>query len=257
MPEADRLASRIAAAQLAGLSRDRAVIPAGPFTGLLSADGPGYMSYAVATHPGEPVRDADKVARSLEILRAAFPPGGLRFELIEQACPGAADTLAAAGLTVTMRIPLLVLDPADLLLPKPLDGVAIDVVRTTADLAASAEVARAAFGAPPGEPPTSPPPAPENGGSVLATLDGEPVAVASWTPVAHGVTEIAGVGTAENHRRKGLGALVTAHAVRAATDLAGVRLAWLTPGSEDADRVYRTVGFVPTATAVHLADTEP
>jgi predicted GNAT family acetyltransferase len=82
------------------------------------------------------------------------------------------------------------------------------------------------------------------------------VAVASWTPVADGVTEIVGVATLPGFRRRGIGALVTAHTVRAAATLAGVTLPWLTPGDNGADRVYRRIGFSPAATAVHLADPE-
>jgi predicted GNAT family acetyltransferase len=70
--------------------------------------------------------------------------------------------------------------------------------------------------------------------------------------VADGVTEIAGVATVSEYRKRGLGALVTAVAVQAAAERAGVTLAWLTPGSDGADRIYRSVGFEPVATAVHL-----
>ena len=95
-------------------------------------------------------------------------------------------------------------------------------------------------------------PDPADGGSVLATLDGEPVATAAWTAVAGGVTEIVGVATLAAHRSRGLGGLVTAHAVLAAAE-AGGALPWLTPGDDGADRVYRRLGFTPVATAVHLA----
>ncbi|GLZ41649.1 GNAT family N-acetyltransferase [Actinokineospora sp. NBRC 105648] len=269
MSTADPLASRIAAAQLSGLSRARRVVgdddlpvlqqarrvvPAGPFTGLLAVDGPAFLSYAVASRPGRPVQDAAEVAEAIELLRAEFQPGALRFELIDEACPGAADLLAAAGLTVTMRIPVMTLAAAEVVVPATPDGVTVDYVRTAADRIAGAEVANAAFGMA-GDLPTGPPPLPADGGSVLARLaDGEPVAVTSWTQVADGITEIVGVATAAAHRRRGLGGLVTAHAVRAAAELAGATLTWLTPGSADADRVYRKVGFTPVAHAVHLAE---
>ncbi|MGQ0841436.1 GNAT family N-acetyltransferase [Actinokineospora sp.] len=249
MPHAT--AARIAAAQLAGLSRARQLVPAGPFTGLLAPGAHAFFSYAVAANPGEPITD---VTDALAILRAAFPPGGLRFELIDQACPGAAEALEAAGLTVTARVPLMTVDPDQVTLPDPPDGVTVEVVRTVADRVAGNAIGNAAFEVVT-DPPSGEPPPPEDGGSVLARLHGKPVAVASWTQVADGVTEIVGVATPAEHRRKGLGGLVTAHAVRAAAELAAVRLAWLTPGGDDADRVYRKVGFAPIASAVHLADT--
>ncbi|RLK54234.1 GNAT family N-acetyltransferase [Actinokineospora cianjurensis] len=268
MPLADPLASRIAAAQLSGLSRarrvvgddgvpvllqTRQVVPAGPFTGLIAVDGPAYLSYAVASRPGDVVDDAGEVARGLELLREVFPAGTLRFELIAQACPGAAELLQAAGLRVTARVPVMTLEPERVRVPDTGRGVTIDYVDAEAGRIAGARVASAAFGMPV-DLPSGPPPEPADGGSVLATVDGEAVAVASWTQVADGITEIVGVATAAQHRRRGLGALVTAHAVRVAADLGGADLTWLTPGGDDADRVYRTVGFTTAANAVHLVE---
>lgn len=235
------------------LRQTRRVVAAGPFTGLLAIDGPAYLSYAVAARPGEVVADAAEVTRAVTSLRESFPPGTLRFELIEQACPGAAELLEAAGMRVTMRIPVMVLDPAETEVPPAVDGVTVSYVDSEADRIAGAKVAGAAFGFD-GDLPSGPPPEAVDGGSVLAKVDGVPAAVASWTQVADGITEIVGVGTAEQHRRKGLGALVTAHAVLAAAGRGGATLTWLTPGGDDADRVYRKVGFTPVATAVHLAE---
>ncbi|PPK60823.1 GNAT family N-acetyltransferase [Actinokineospora auranticolor] len=257
MPNAESPGStavRIADAQLAGLSRARRVVRAGPFAGLLAVGAPDYLSYAVATHPGDPVADAVAVAESVEVLRGVFPPGGLRFELITQACPGAVELLVVAGFEISASVPLLVLDPAEAVVPRqPSHGVELVHVRAEADLVAGAEVAAAAFGMP-GAAPAGPAPEPVDGGSVLARIAGEPVAVASWTQVADGVTEIVGVATAEAHRGRGLGALVTAHAVRLAAELGGATLTWLTPGDPTADRVYCRVGFTPVANAVHLAE---
>ncbi|MGH3864039.1 GNAT family N-acetyltransferase [Actinokineospora sp.] len=251
MLEPDLLAVRIATAQRNGLARSKTVIPAGPFTGMLTEGGHPMASYAVATEPGKRVTD---LAGSVEVLRAAFPPGLLRFELIEQACPGASDLLIAAGLMVTARIPLMTVDPADVTVPEIPHGVTIQRVTTAGDATAANAVAHVAFGAP-GEPGVSGEPGPvEDGGSVLARLDGKPVAVASWTGVADGVTEIAGIATAEEHRRKGLATLVTAYAVRTAAERAGVTLAWLTPGDDGAEKVYRQVGFSHVADAVHLGE---
>lgn len=251
MSQANPLAVRIATAQRNGLARSKTVIPAGPFTGMLTDGGHPMMSYAVATEPGERVTD---LADSVDLLRSAFPPGLLRFELIEQASPGAADLLIAAGLTVTARAPLMTVDPADVTVPEVPHGVTIQRVTTAGDATAANAVAHVAFGAP-GEPGASNEPGPvEEGGSVLARLDGKPVAVASWTGVADGVTEIAGIATAAEHRRKGLATLVTAYAVRTAADRAGVTLAWLTPGDDGAEQVYRQVGFAHVADAVHLGE---
>jgi GNAT superfamily N-acetyltransferase len=247
------LAARIALGQLIGLARSKTVVPAGPFTGLLTPGGHPMLSYAVAARPGEPITD---LADSLTVLRAAFPENGLRFELINQACPGAVELLEAAGLTITARVPVMVADPDTLTIPNAPDGVTVDYIATPDDHTAANAIAHAAFGMP-GEPSQGTQPNdPVDGGSVLARWHGKPVAVASWTPVAAGTTEIVGIATAEPYRRRGLGALVTAHAVRVAAGL-GVTLPWLTPGDDDAGRVYAQVGFAKVADAVHLADRSP
>ena len=254
MTDAVKLAVRIAEAQLSGLGRSRTLVPAGPFTGLLAPSGPDYLSYTVAARPGEAVEDPAEVDAGLDALRAAFPEGTLRFELIDEAAPGAVEALAGAGFAVTLRIPVMTIEPADLVLPEPAPGVTVDLVTSERDRVLGATLANAAFGMGGGDLPDGEPPEPVDGGSVLARMDGEPVAVASWTAVADGVTEIVGVATVEEYRRQGFGGLVTAYAVDRAVALGGVTLAWLTPGSADADRVYRKVGFRPVATAVHLAE---
>lgn len=242
------LAVWIAAAQLTGLSRVRTVVPAPPFTGLIKPGAPAFVNYAVAAKPGEPV---DKLGDALDELRAAFPPGPIRFELIDEACPGAVAALEAAGLTVIGRYPVLTLEVADLRMPTTPGGATVEVSKTKQDAVDADRVANTAFGSPAGDPDA--PGDPASGGSVLARVNGEPAAAAFWTAVADGVTEIAGVATLEEYRGRGLGALVTAAAVQAAVELTGVSLAWLTPGHDGADRIYRRVGFTPTAHAVHLS----
>src|SRR5690348_17277201 len=118
------LAARIAAAQLTGLSRVRTVVPAPPFAGLIKPGAPAFTNYAVAQNPGEPVTE---LGDSLDTLRAAFPPGPVRFELIDEACPGAVAALEAAGLTVVGRYPLLTLEVADLRMPPTPEGATVEV----------------------------------------------------------------------------------------------------------------------------------
>jgi hypothetical protein len=246
------IGARIARAQLAGLAESRRQIVAGPLTGLLHDDDTWYLSGMVATEPGEPF-DQDAVPEALAIIRRAFAAEGrwLSAELIEEASPGLADVLEANGMTVASRPPLLVVEAAGLLEPDLPDVVASVVSSEEEQAQANAvcveayesEDAAAAFE-----------PDPADGGWILLRVDGLPVASASWGAVSDGVTEIAGVGTIHSHRRRGLGAIATAYATRQAFELAGATLAWLTPGDEGSDRIYRRLGFTPKATAVHLGD---
>jgi predicted GNAT family acetyltransferase len=97
-------------------------------------------------------------------------------------------------------------------------------------------------------------PDPADGGAVIIYVDDVPAATAAWTAVADEVSEVAGVGTIHSHRRRGLGAIATAYATQSAFNLGAATLAWLTPGDNGADRVYRRLGYAPRATAVHLGD---
>ncbi len=244
---------RIAGAQLAVGRRTRTSVDAGPLVGLLHPDPLDVLSYAVAADPGSPV-DPVEVAAAVAELRAVFAAAGKRLslELVAEADAGLVQAVLDCGIAVRERVPLLSLAPRDLVDPPPVDGATVHPVRTAAAARLVHEVAERAFGEPiSGEPAV--PVDPAEGGAVLVEFAHEAVAAASWTGIADGVTEVVGVATLPGHRRRGLGALVTAAAVRAACD-AGATLTWLTPGDDGADRVYRSVGYTVTGTAAHLHD---
>jgi len=247
------LAVRIASAQLQGRIRSRRQIVAGPLVGLLHDSDTWFLSGAVAAEPGTAF-DPEEVPWALDTIRKAFSAESrwLSVELIEEASPGLADALAANGMTIVSRPPLLTVEPAGLRTPALLEGVTVSVVDSPEDQAKVDAVAVAAYEAEDLATPFKPDSA--DGGSVLVSWDGVPVATAAWTAVADSVTEVAGVGTLHDYRRRGLGAIATAYATQAAFDRGGATLAWLTPGDDGADRVYRGIGFAPTATAVHLGD---
>jgi predicted GNAT family acetyltransferase len=81
------------------------------------------------------------------------------------------------------------------------------------------------------------------------------VAAASWTRVSEAVSEVAGVATAEEWRRRGLAGATTAAAARAAV-AAGARLCVISPGDEGAQRVYERAGFATVATMLHWVEPE-
>lgn len=248
-----KLAARIASAQLHGLTRSRRQIVAGPLVGLLHDRDVWFLSTMVAAEPGTAF-DPEEVPWAVATIRKAFAAENrwLGAELIEEASPGLAEALAANGMTIVSRPPLLAVEPAGLQTPELPEQVTVSVVESVEQQAAADAVAVAAYEAEELTMPFQPDPA--NGGSVLLHWDDVPVATAAWTAVADGVTEVAGVGTLQEYRRRGLGAIATAYATQAAFERAGATLAWLTPGDDGADRVYRGIGFKPTATAVHLGD---
>lgn len=247
------IGARIARAQLAGLAASRRQIVAGPLTGLLHDDDTWYLSGMVATEPGEPF-DQDAVPEALAIIRRAFSAEGrwLSAELIDEASPGLADVLEANGMTIASRPPLLVVESPGLSEPDLPAGVTAQVVGSEEEQAEANAVSVEAYESEDAAVAFEPDPA--NGGGILLRVDGVPVATATWGAVSDGVTEIAGVSTIHSHRRRGLGAIATAYATRQAFELAGATLAWLTPGDDGSDRIYRRLGYAPKATAVHLGD---
>ncbi|WP_427886695.1 GNAT family N-acetyltransferase [Kribbella sp. GL6] len=247
------IGARIARAQVEGLGRSRRQIVAGPLAGMLHDRDDWYLSTMVAAEPGDPF-GLDDLPWALETIRQAFAAEGrwLSAELVEEANPGLAEALEANGMTIVSRLPLLVVEPADLILPDLPNGVTVRVVASESDQKVADAVSSEAY-----EMPDSGfafKPDPVDGGAVLVYVDDVPVATAAWTAVADAVTEVAGVGTVHSHRRRGYGGIATAYATAKAFELGGATLAWLTPGDDGADRVYRRLGYAPKATAVHLGD---
>ena len=80
--------------------------------------------------------------------------------------------------------------------------------------------------------------------AMLARINDQPVSVVEFgTPIA-GVTEITGIATLPDYRRRGLAAQLTAQALRIAFSM-GVQTACLTAADENAGRVYAKAGFSP------------
>jgi predicted GNAT family acetyltransferase len=248
------IGTRIAAAQLTGSARSKRQVIAGPLAGLLHDEDAWYLSGVLAAEPGQPF-DPDELPWALDTIRQAFAAEGrwVHAELVDEASPGLAEALAANGMTIVSHLPLLVLEPAGLVTPELPDGVTVKVVASAEDQAVANAVSADAYEMDLASPYK---PDPADGGAVLIHVDGVPAATAAWTAVADEVTEIAGVATIHSHRRRGLGAIATAYATLKAFELGGATLAWLTPGDDGADRIYRRLGYTPQATAVHLGDPE-
>lgn len=230
---------------------------AAPGRTVLAVDG-----FAVYLHPRDPLRflnyaipdgDVDPDPAAVQALRAVFQAHERlpRLEWVEEAAPRLAPALAAAAMIEELRAPLMALAP-DALVEAPADVEGLTVARVGAgDLRACADVQRVAFGqARLGE---AEEPAAPSGGAVLARSGRNAVSAASWTSIVDGVTEIAGVATAEPWRGRGLAGAVTAAAARAAF-ADGAALCILSPGDETGQRVYARAGFRRVATMLHWSD---
>jgi ribosomal protein S18 acetylase RimI-like enzyme len=231
--------------------RGRRVLRAGPFTVTIHPDDPlRFLNYAIPDDDAHPEDDAIGTLRDAFRLHERRP----RLEWIEEAAPAVAPVLAAHGMAEELRTPLMTCAPGELVeASADVEALTVGLVGDT-DLRAGSNLQRAAFGLGPlaaDEPPSDP--RRGGGGSVLARVAGAPVAAATWTAVVDGASEVAGVATAEAWRRRGLAGVVTAAAARAAF-AAGARVCVLSPGHDEAQRVYARAGFRGTATMLHWSD---
>ena len=246
--------------EAAALTHD--VVEAPPFVLFFNpADDLRFYNYGVPVEPVSRLQDGE-----LASLRAVFAAHNrlLRFEFIEEAAPDLASAFAAAGLAEEGRNPLLVCTPDSLRPAAEVPGLAIRRLTPEsprADLAAFISVQGRSFGEEDRVEPTDAQVADlrrragQGSHYFLGLLDAEPVAAGAHTAPLDGFTELVGIATLADYRRRGIAGALTAAMAQAAFR-ADVRVAFLSAADERAGRVYERVGFQPFATALAYCDTE-
>lgn len=237
-------------------ARERDVERVGPFLATFDVrDANPYLSYAI------PDDGAVPTAEEIAALSHAYSQRGRlpRLEYLPSRAPAVEGALLDAGYLIDAQLPGMVCTTDTLVdVPVP-DGFAIDVPHVDADWHAMAAAQHAAFGVPDAaEDPDGPSRGRERlaaGGVALLVRDLATDAIVGGGVAAvpsDGVSEIAGVGVAETHRRRGIaGALTSALTRRAFAN--GVEVAWLTPGHEGAHRVYARAGYADATTILHVS----
>lgn len=222
------------------------------------ADSAIYFNYAI------PVGSVEgNHGQSLAELRRVFLERGRcpRFEFIAEFAPGLAAALQANGFVEDARLHLMLCSPESFV-PVP-DVPGLEITELTPDspmqdlrdyglsvsqgfnpghteLPTDVEIERTRDNL-------------RNVRSFLGRFEYEPAGAASYTGALDGVTEIVGIATREQFRRRGVAAALTARAVQAAF-AEGVTLACLTAADERAGRVYERIGFQPQATMLFYVD---
>jgi hypothetical protein len=173
-----------------------------------------------------------------------------RFEYVEGFAPSLAAALERFGFELELRTPIMVCDRASAREAPAVPGLRIARLAPTAsldDVQTLINVGRRAFGAG-NEEPASEEDAEEDRArldrdiSLLASLDGDPAAVAHAMAPLAGLAEVGGIGTLTEFRTRGIATAMTAEITRVAFE-AGADLTYLTPGDEGAFRIYERVGY--------------
>jgi ribosomal protein S18 acetylase RimI-like enzyme len=232
----------------------------GPFTLFVSRGGWPYYARPRRGHAGPPATLQDVLRMRARQRERGLPES---FEWVDELAPGLVEVVEQSGLAVE-RLPLLTL--TGYVKQAPVAGARVRIVDPEdPDLARILDTVSLGFASPGTEiGPVGPSDIEDSsvnnrvdhvrdrmraGVTVMAVAEDAsgPLAAGSHQPVA-GVTEIVGVATLPSARRRGLGALVTAALVQHARTT-GVRLVFLSAGSDDVARVYEKVGFARVATA--------
>src|SRR5262249_53139864 len=192
-------------------ARDRDTEQVGPFLATFSRNSTNpYLNYAIPDTDARPTHD------DIESLGAAYERRGLvpRLEYLPKLAPTVEVALLAGGFTVDNRVTLMVCHAYDEPEPPPPEKAA--GVRSLLDKGGLAVLARDA-------------------------TTGEPAGGGVCDVIADGVGELAGFGIRAKFRRRGIGAAITSY-LTVAAHRAGATTAFLTPGGDAEERIYRRAG---------------
>jgi ribosomal protein S18 acetylase RimI-like enzyme len=207
-----------------------------------------YLNYAV------PEDGAAPAPSEIVNLVAAFERRGRkpRLEFVPETAPGVEPALLAAGFVVENRFPLLVCIAGTQVSIAAAD-VRIEAVTDDDDIAQAVEVGAEAYAMPHHSAPLRRMVG-QGGVLMLAreTQNGIAVGAGMATPAQDGVTEVAGIGVRAAWRRRGIASALTS-AITCEAFRRGASLAWLTPGHDDAERIYRRAGFLRQTEQLHIS----
>ncbi|GAA4906251.1 acetyltransferase (GNAT) family protein [Stackebrandtia albiflava] len=225
----------------------------GPFTVRFDPDTDHpFLNYAI------PDNEARPTTAEVDALVTAFTTRGLRprAELLPEAAPAVEAALAAAGLVVEARSPLMTCAPGEAVTAEPA-GVRLYRPTRSDEYLDAVTIQYAAFGETdtPGEAEAHAQlagPAERGAVVVVAAVDDRITGVGLYGAPVDGIAEVAGIAVAPSHQGRGIGAAITGWLTRHAHD-AGVHTAWLDPSGDTAQRLYRRAGYRVSGTKLHMS----
>ncbi len=247
--ERNELNRRIQNYLRATIARSENRLRVGPFLAGFDAGTDNlYRNYAV------PDEGAHPSGAEVEALCTAFAERSRRprLEYIAETAPDVEQALLDAGFVVEKRYPILICTPG-LLRDADAAGIEIVLALSEQDIVDAAEVGAEAY-----DDEVYPDPLRRlvaEGGVLAVARDpanGLAVGAGMATPGHEGVSEVAGIGVRVAHRRRGIAGALTSRLAREAF-ACGIELIWLTPGSDDAERIYARAGFVRASEQLHIS----
>lgn len=222
----------------------------GPFLATFDTDRNIYLNYAM------PDDGADPSPADIAALVALFEARGrkLRLEFIPAAAPKVEAALLAAGFTAEARVPVMLCTPHMAVHMPQTREIEVFLATQDADLVAAEAAQSQAYGTPP-RGPAGHMRTLRAGGIVAAARDAASGAIVgggiAQAPL-DGISEIAGIGVHPDFRRRGAAGAITALLAREAF-ARGFDLLWLTPGGQEAERIYARAGFQAVSEALHIS----
>lgn len=244
------LLERIDRQVIAVNSATRECVEVGPFVAMFDPSTEiFYANYAV---PSREAATNDEVRSLIEVFgsRNRMP----RLEFRREAQPALSAMLEAAGFTLESQHPVMVCMPTDFV-PHDSPAVEVQMLGHDDDILPFLRVADEAFGmvGPIDKARVEHTRAALDSGAwiaALGTIDGHPAGCAVLTP-HEGIAELAGVGTADAFRRRGVASTVSSALMHCFFD--GGDAVWLSAGDDTAEAVYRRLGFKRVATQANYS----
>ncbi len=255
----NELISALQAYQRKASEHARQVVEHPPFHLFLHPDDSfRFFNYAIPDQPIEVLTEAQ-----IETLRADFAARGrtLRFEFLHEYTPKLRLLLDDLGVPIESENPLLACTPQTWHAVEQPAGLVVRRLTTASsevEIAASINVGSAGFG--------------EHGRGAtperiadlrrrlgagneyfVAWLGDTAVGVGGYMVPLDGFTELVGIATLPEFRRRGIAGAMTAEMARQAF-ATGVATAFLTAADDDASRVYQRAGFYRIGTGLAYGD---
>jgi GNAT superfamily N-acetyltransferase len=238
---------------VAPLGRDHVQI--GPFLATFNPnnDNP-YLNYAIPDDAAEPEASDIEALISAYEARRRKP----RLEYVPEVAPAVEEALAAAGFTVEGRLPLMVVDAETMKPSQEPPGVALSAPESDEDLYRMIAVQNEAYeeaGSPTAAEVKERREALLTGSLAVIATDvdsGMVVGAGSCSRIRDGLTEVAAIGVAESHRRRGIGQALAGRLASEALAHGAVS-PWLMAAHVAEERIYERVGFSTVGSVLHMS----